>query len=79
MTWKLQRNPVEEVAKLTDSMTETELKETLGLLAERVAERLPQPQWIDLAARMATDQVGKRPDHRAFPHHAGSSAERGMR
>ncbi len=57
---QLHRNLVEEVAELTESMSETELEETWRLLTGRVEDRLPEGRWIDLAARTAADHAGAR-------------------
>ncbi len=53
-----QRNPVEEVAELIYLMSETELVETLRLVAGRAEERLPKRRWIDLAAHTVADHAG---------------------
>ena len=64
-----QRNLVEEVAELTESMSETELEEAWRLLAGRVEDRLPEVRWVDLAAGTAADHVsshGRRRSARSF-------------
>ncbi len=55
---QVQRSLVEEVAELTDSMSESELEETLRLVAGRVEDRLPEERWTDLAARTVADHAG---------------------